>query len=184
MLTLITMGLSTAGCASTGGTLKQVSSTELPNIHRLERSLPVHVDVEGSRDRRTVVLAVPLPEPRLSEREKEILGESEQDQIDLFEFYVPNAGRSKMVSSYSGEVTVGYGGYNSVAAAGGYQKSLTAVSSRQGGVLVGHGPAVRLVGICGEQHTLTAIGGNGEVTVGYDRARHVGARERRRFYRR
>ncbi len=180
---LIATGLSLGGCSSTDRALKQVSSAELPKIPRLERSLPVHVDVEGSRGRRIVVLAVPPPAPQLTQREKEILGEPEDDQGDLFEFYVPYAGRNRMVGSYSGEVTVGKDGPVSIGAAGGYKKSFWRVAASEGGVLVGHGPALRVAHKGGPSTPVTAIGGIGEVTVGYDRASRVARRETRRFYR-
>ena len=57
------------------------------------------------------------------------------------------------------------------------------VAASEGGVLVGHGPALRVAHKGGPSTPVTAIGGNGEVTVGYDRASRVGRRETRRFYR-
>ena len=182
-LTLIGLLPALAGCAQRSSVMTEVSEAELPDIGRLERRIPVVVDVEGRSDEPTVLLVVPLTVPELTERERAILGADEDDDIDLFEFYIPNDGRRRSVGGFNTDVLVGRDRAVRVGYAGGRRKSVSGVTQANRGVSSSGGQVVRRAGRTGARKAVTGVGGSGGVQVGYVGPKRVSAREKRRHYR-
>lgn len=181
-LTPIVLWLALAGCAQRSSVMTEVSEAELPEIGQLERSIPVIVAVEGRSDEPTVLLVVPLTMPELTEREKAILGQGEDDDIDLFEFYIPNDGRQRTVGGFNTDVQVGRDRAVHVGSAGGRGKSVSGVTQANRGVSISGGRAVRFSRTAGRK-AVSGVSGTGGVQVGYVGPKRISAREKRRYYR-
>ena len=181
-LTLIGLLLVLAGCAQRSSKMTEVSEAELPEIGQLERTIPVIVDVEGRSDEPTVLLVVRPTVPELTEREKAILGEDEDDDIDLFEFYIPNDGRQRTVGGFNAEVLVGHDRAAHVGAAGGRGKSVSGVIQADRSLSISGGQVVRS-SRTGGRKAVTGVSGTGGVQVGDVGPKRVSAREKRRHYR-
>lgn len=182
-LTLIGLLSAMAGCAQRSSVMTEVSEAELPDIGQLERTIPVVVDVEGRSGQPTVLLVVPLTVPELTEREKAILGEDEDDDIDLFEFYIPNDGRRRTVGGFNTDVLVGRDRAVRVGYAGGRGKGVSGVTQASRGVSIRGGQAVGRAGRTDARKAVSGVGGSGGVQVGYVGPKRVSAREKRRHYR-
>ncbi len=182
-LTLIGLLLTLSGCAQRSSVMTEVSQAELPDIGQLERTIPVIVDVEGRSGEPTVLLVAPLTLPELTEREKAILGQDQDDDIDLFEFYIPNDRRRRNVGGFNTEVLVGRDRAARVAYVGSRGKSVFGVTQANSGVAISGGQPVRRAGRMSSRKAVSGVGGSGGVQVGYIGPKRVSAREKRRYYR-